>query len=114
MPKGGGQEYSIKLKSLESLQACLDEIRSNRKLYLTKIRPTRQEANLKMCKKVELTNLVLATKSSANPEVLIFNSLNPPDPHKHSCYGGKAPFGGGSGARKLHNIFKNLALNSVG
>ena len=28
-----------------------------------------------MCKKVELTNLVLATKSSANPKVLIFNSL---------------------------------------
>jgi group I intron endonuclease len=74
MPKGG-QEYSIKLKSLESLQACLDEVRSNRKLYLTKIRPTRQEANLKMCKKVELTNLVSVTKSSANPEVLIFDSL---------------------------------------
>ena len=69
------QEYSIKLKSLESLQACFDEVRANRKLYLTKIRPTREEANLKMCKKVELTNLVLATKSSANPKVLIFNSL---------------------------------------
>ena len=69
------QEYSIKLKSLESLQVCLAEIRSNRKLYLTKIRPTREEANLKMCKKVELTNLALATKSSANPKVLIFKSL---------------------------------------
>ena len=62
------QGYTINLKSLQSLKAYLNEIRLERKKYLTKLVPSREETNLKLCKKVELTNLF--TK-----EVLIFNSL---------------------------------------
>lgn len=62
------QGYTINLKSLQSLKAYLNEIRLERKKYLTKVVPSREETNLKLCKKVELTNLF--TK-----EVLIFNSL---------------------------------------
>ena len=62
------QGYIINLKSLQSLKAYLNEIRLGRKKYLTKVVPSREETNFKLCKKVELTNLF--TK-----EVLIFNFL---------------------------------------
>ena len=46
------QGYTINLKSLQSLKAYLNEIRLERKKYLTKVVPSREETNLKLCKKV--------------------------------------------------------------
>lgn len=40
-----GQEYSINLRSLESLKAYLNEIRLDRKKYLAKVVPSREETN---------------------------------------------------------------------
>ncbi len=62
------QKYTVNLKSLESLEEYLHEIRLKRKIYLTKTVPSREETNLKLSKPVELTNLV-------TNEVLNFSSL---------------------------------------
>ena len=61
-------KYSVNLKSLESLEEYLQEIRLRRKDYLTKTVPSREETNLKLSKPVELTNLVTG-------EVFNFSSL---------------------------------------
>lgn len=63
-----GEEYTTNIMSLSELKTYLDKIRLGRKAYLDKVVPSREETNLKFCKKVELTNLV--TKES-----LIFGSL---------------------------------------
>lgn len=60
--------YTINIMSLAELEAYMNKIRADRKNYLTKVVPSREETNRKYCKQVELTNLV--TK-----EVLIFDSL---------------------------------------
>lgn len=61
-------QYTINLMSLAELESYLSKIRLDRKNYLTKVVPSREETIAKFCKKVELTNLV--TK-----EVLNFDSL---------------------------------------
>ena len=61
-------EYTTNFMSLSELEGCLAKIKLDRKSYLTKEVPSREETNLKFNKKVELTNLV-------SKEVLIFDSL---------------------------------------
>lgn len=63
-----GGEYTTNLVSLAELEAYMNKIRTDRKNYLTKVVPSRDERNLKFSKPIELTNLV--TK-----EVFIFYSL---------------------------------------
>lgn len=60
--------YSINLISLDELKEYLNEIRLDRKKYLTIVRPSKEETDLKSRKELEIFD----TKTN---EVLIFDSL---------------------------------------